>query len=69
MAGTYENVAAVVRKEDASLASDAICLALSRLFRVPTFFPSWIRTFRELIFISKPEVIFCVVRCDVAFII
>lgn len=67
MAGTYGNVPAVVRKEDAS------CFRCN-LSRVVTTFqssdiPELDSHFRELIFISKLEVIVCVVRCDVTFII
>lgn len=46
-------------------ASDAICLALSRLFSPDV--PELDSYFHELIFISKLEVIVCVVRCDVVY--
>lgn len=67
MAGTNENIPSVVRKEDASRFR-------CNLSRVVTTSPSpdvseLDSHFCELIFISKHEVIVCVVRCDVVFII
>lgn len=67
MTGTYENVPSVVRKEDAS------CFRCNLSLVVTTFQSPDVSVldshFCELIFISKLEVIVCVVRCDVAFII
>lgn len=65
--GGKENISSVVfrrRREDAHFQCN-LFRVVTTFFRAPTF-QSWIR---RLIFISKLEVIACVVWCDVVFII